>query len=62
MGLHECELEGYLMRSVSNLYNGSRACMRSSSRVGEYFEVRRRLRQGCVMFTWLFDKVVREVN
>ena len=42
--LHECGVDGYLIRSMSSLYNGSRACVRLGSRVGEYFEVRRGLR------------------
>ena len=39
--------------------------MRLGSRVREHFEVRRGLRQGCVMsrlFSVFFDKVVRQVN
>ena len=64
--LHECGVDGYLIRSMSSLYNGSRACVRLGSRLGEIFEVRRGLRQGCVMSPWLFniyfDKVVRQVN
>ena len=38
----------------------------SLDRVGEYFEVRRGLRQECVISPWLFniffDRVVRQVN
>ena len=52
--LHECGVDGYL-RSMISLYNGTRTCVRLSSRVGEYFEVRRVLRQGCVMYPWLFN-------
>ena len=52
--LHECGVDGYLIRSMSSLYNISRACVRLGSRVGEYFEVRMGLRQGCVMSPWLF--------
>ena len=53
--LHECGVDGYLIRSMSSLYNGSRACMRLGSRVGEHFEVEKGLRQGCVMSPWLFN-------
>ena len=53
--LHECGVDGYLIRSMSSLYNGSRACVRLGSRLGEIFEVRRGLRQGCVMSPWLFN-------
>ena len=64
--MHECGVDGYLIRSMSSLYNGSRACMRLGRRVGKYFEVRKGLRQGCVMSPWLFknffDRVARQVN
>ena len=40
--------------------------MRLGSRVEKYFEVRRGLRQGCEMSSWLFniffDRIVRQVN
>ena len=26
--LHECEVDGYLIRSMSSLYEGSRGCMK----------------------------------
>ena len=48
--LRECGVDGYLIRSMrSNLYNGSRACVRLGSRVEEYFEVRRGIRQWYIM-------------
>ena len=47
--LRECGVDGYLIRSMSSLYNGSRACVRLGSRVKEYFEVRRELRQWYIM-------------
>ena len=52
--LHECGVDGYLIRSVTSLYNGSRACVRLGSRVREHFEVRKGLRQGCVMSPFFF--------
>ena len=53
--LHKCGVDGYLIRSMSSLYKGGRAFMRLGNRVGEYFEVRKGLRQGCVMSSWLFN-------
>ena len=53
--VHKCGVDGYLIRSMSSLYDWSSACVRLSSRVREYFEVRRGMRQGCVMFPWLFN-------
>ena len=47
--LHEFGVDRYLIRSLSSLHDGSRSCVRLCSRMGEYFEVRRELRQGCVM-------------
>ena len=48
------------------MYVGSKACVRVGNEVSEWFPVRVRLRQGCVMSPWLFnlyiDGVVREVN
>ena len=64
--LHECGVDGYLIRSMSSLYNESRVCVRLGSRVGEYFEVRKGLRQGCLMqisdLNIYFEQVVRQVN
>ena len=53
--LHECGVDGYLIRSISSLYDGSRECVRLGSRVVKHFEVRRRLRQRCVISQWLFN-------
>ena len=52
---------------MSSLHNGSKVYVRLGSGVGEHFEVRRGLRQGCIMSLWLLnifvvDKVVRQVN
>ena len=44
--VHECEVDVYLIKSMSNLYNESRACVGLGSRVEAYFEVRRGLRKG----------------
>ena len=59
-------VNGYLIRSMSSLYDRISAYVRLSSRVREYFGVRRELRQGCVISPWLsnvfFDRVVGQVN
>ena len=53
--LYQCGVNGYLIRSMNSLYNGSTACARLGSRVGKYFEVSWGLRQGCVMSPWVFN-------
>ena len=51
---------------MQSFYVDSRACVRVGNDVTEWFPVNVRLRQGCVMYLWLFnvymDCVVREVN
>ena len=44
--LHECGVDWYLIRSTSSLYEGSRACVKLGSRLGESFEVRRLVETG----------------
>ena len=44
--LHECGVDGCLIRGMSSLYNRSRACVRLGSRVREYFEVRKGVNTG----------------
>ena len=53
--LRECGVDGYLIRSMSSLYNESRACVRLGSKVGKYFELRKGLKQGCIISPWLFN-------
>ena len=40
---------GRLLRGVKSLYVGSKACVRVGNEVSEWFPLRVRLRQGCVM-------------
>ena len=47
---YECGVDEYSILSMSSLYDGSRAYLRSGSRVGEYFDVRRGMRQGCIIY------------
>ena len=64
--LHECGVDGYLIRIMSSLYSGSKGCVRLGNRVGEYFEVKRVLGQDCVMSRSLFsifiNRAVKQVN
>ena len=66
MVLHEYGVEHYLFRSMSSLYDRSRTCVKYEREVGEYFEVRRGLRQVYIispsLFNIFFDRVVRQVN
>ena len=51
---------------MQSFYLDSRVCVRVRNDVSEWFPVNVGLRQGCVIFPWLFnvymDGVVREVN
>ena len=55
-----------LLKAVQSFYIDSRACVQMGNDVSEWFPVNVGLRQGCVMFPWLFnvymDSVVREMN
>ena len=57
--------DGKVLRGIKSFYDEGRACVRVVDEVSESFEVKMRLRQGCVMLPWLFnmymDGVVREV-
>ena len=57
---------GKLLKAVQSFYIDSRACVRMGNDVSEWFPVNVGLRQGCVLFPWLFnaymDGVVREMN
>ena len=57
-GLHECGVDGHLISSMSSLYDGSKACVKLGSRLGEYFEIRRGDRgvqclRGSSMYIWM---------
>jgi hypothetical protein len=45
------------------MYDGSKACVRVNGGLSEWFEVKRGVRQRCLMSSWLFnvfmDKCVR---
>ena len=53
--LRECGTDGCLITRLSSLYDGSRACVRLGSKVREYFDVRKGLREWCVISMWLFN-------
>lgn len=61
--LNEYGVQGRLLSAVKSMYDGSKACVRVNNVLSEWFEVKRGVRQGCVMSPWLFnifmDKCVR---
>src|SRR5215469_2260738 len=59
-------VNGRLITALKSFYVNSRACVKMDGWVGERFEVKVGLRQGCVMSPWLFnvyiDSIEREVK
>ena len=59
-------IKGKLLRAIQALYVGSRACVKVGGLMSEQFEVRRGVRQGCMLSLWLFnlfmDNVMREAR
>jgi hypothetical protein len=57
---------GKILGAIKSMYEESTAYVRIGCKLGRNFKVDVVLRQGCVMFPWLFnmfiDGVVREVN
>ena len=57
---------GKLLKAVQSFYVDSRACVQMVNDVIEWFSVNVGLRQGCVVYPWLFnvyiDGLVRKVN
>ena len=57
---------GRLLRGVKAFYKDASACVRSGGELSELFEIKRGVRQGCVMSPWLFniymDGVIREMK
>ena len=59
--LYKKGVRGGLLEAVKSFYKNSRAGVRIGHKMGELFEVRGGLRQGCVMSPWLFNLYVDEV-
>ena len=59
------EVGGMQLRALQSLHDDNRKCVRVGGEESKWFELKVGLRQGCVMFPWLFniymDGVVREV-
>ena len=49
------EVSDHLLRAVKSLFNSNRACVRVESDVSPWFKVCIGVKQGCVMFRWLFN-------
>ena len=50
---------GKLFKAVQRFYVDSWVCVRLGSDVSKWFPVNVGLRQGCVMFPWLFNIYIR---
>ena len=59
-------VNGNLLRAVKSFYDSSEVCVIVCRKKSDWFSVKVGLRQGCVMFLWLFnifmDGVMREVR
>ena len=64
--LYKKGVRGELLNAVKAFYKNSMAGVRMGHKVGELFEVKGGLRQGCVMSPWLFnlylDDVIKGMN
>ena len=57
---------GKLLSGIKSMYVDSSACVRIKGGESEQFRIDSRVRQGCIMPTWLFnvymDEVIKEVK
>ena len=64
--LEDIHIDGKNMRTIRNLYWKQAATIRISSHLGKYVEIKKRVRQGCVMSPTLFnlysERILRELE
>jgi len=64
--LREYDVNEKMVNAIKSFYKNGKACVRIGREEGSEFEVRKGLRQGCVMSAWMFnvymDKIVKEIN
>ncbi|MEL7177812.1 MAG: reverse transcriptase domain-containing protein [Pseudomonadota bacterium] len=57
---------GQLLDGIKAFYKGANACVRIKGKLSDCFQIKRGVRQGCVMSPWLFniymDGVIREMK